>query len=636
MVQTRRLEQSSTEERKIRANLKRMQGDGKYPTTRHAERILKGSSSSDTSDTEEFRPHSNLQSPSQPSQSFSGRVTRSLQSYPNINNDNERHMSDSDASMSSETQILNEAGPYHSTRQNEKFSGIPKKRQNPIRKTRLSLTSTKQASTSEESSISDESSSSEESNDALVQKEQRFKKLLKEKLSRTSRTNAQSRRKLSESDSSDSEIEKKPELIPTKRELPARTIRTPIKYRTPETPPPYRKDSSVQSSVSKDRKVTRSIENSSSVENRSSKGRRATRSTSVHKEINEKPHNDSQAKTTPSKSNSSLQNIQISLTRANCTPEFVRKKRSEETTETSASIESCSDLNQTNSQKETNGRTVECPDRLEELLQALEGSSDSEVETDCEKSMEEKKRREASLTKQLQNNQTSDNLQYVCHVCDQCFKTEESLRSHEELHSGKKNRKCKYCDKTFTRDNDYVNHLRKHNIDLKSLCVNSFKCDICKKLFAYRHVLRRHQLMHENRKDYKCKICNKKFIRSDYLKTHERLRHSKNPYFSCKICHKEFSYKHTKILHERMHTNEKPFKCRICNAAFSRKDYFKKHKTTHEIKRAKFICDDCDEVFVNKFTLQIHIQEHMKIKEIADREDSHVEVIQLFINDDWD
>ena len=75
-----------------------------------------------------------------------------------------------------------------------------------------------------------------------------------------------------------------------------------------------------------------------------------------------------------------------------------------------------------------------------------------------------------------------------------------------------------------------------------------------------------------------------------HLKTHEGGIHLEH---ECDVCSKNFLRKHVLVRHQVLHNKEKTFNCNTCDKAFSRKDYLNIHLLTHENKKQFHTCDAC-------------------------------------------
>lgn len=226
---------------------------------------------------------------------------------------------------------------------------------------------------------------------------------------------------------------------------------------------------------------------------------------------------------------------------------------------------------------------------------------------------------------------------FQCDMCSKSFAHKNSLHLHKRIHSGVKPFHCVECDQSFARSDYYVAHQRKHNIESQSQkSSKGFGCKICNNVFAYKHVLRRHQDMHYNQMNFSCSICDMKFQRKDYLTAHVRVSHAKENLFKCKFCNKVFHYKKSLVIHERRHTGERPYACCFCNKQFMRKDYMQQHQYAHELECDKLTCDFCHTVFKKKCDLRDHILKHLVSKE-SDTEKNSLLVtekdsVRVFIN----
>lgn len=120
------------------------------------------------------------------------------------------------------------------------------------------------------------------------------------------------------------------------------------------------------------------------------------------------------------------------------------------------------------------------------------------------------------------------------------------------------------------------------------------KYDDCNKVYDSRKELRRHKLIHRERK-HVCPIhgCGRGFFEKSKLKRH-MVVHTKKKEYACNMCGKKFGYKANVKTHMRTHTGERPFGCRIkgCNKSFAqasnRNAHEKTHKTPEEQKELAF------------------------------------------------
>lgn len=104
-----------------------------------------------------------------------------------------------------------------------------------------------------------------------------------------------------------------------------------------------------------------------------------------------------------------------------------------------------------------------------------------------------------SFRKELLKHMKEDHIP-TCEICHKTFKSTETLRKHYTIHKQQESFNCPYdgCYKSYTRKSNLNTHIKK--IHLKQ--GEEFKCEICEKIFGYRHTLERHfQEVHENQED---------------------------------------------------------------------------------------------------------------------------------------
>lgn len=87
------------------------------------------------------------------------------------------------------------------------------------------------------------------------------------------------------------------------------------------------------------------------------------------------------------------------------------------------------------------------------------------------------------------------------------------------------------------------------------------------------------------------------------------ISHRTNKLHACKYCDKKFNIKHHLKNHEKTHENDKPFHCKECVRQFINQDALNRHSLVH--KNTEYICDFCQKVYHNKFSLREHLHGHI-------------------------
>ena len=154
--------------------------------------------------------------------------------------------------------------------------------------------------------------------------------------------------------------------------------------------------------------------------------------------------------------------------------------------------------------------------------------------------------------------------------------------------------KCSICHEYTERS-----QIREHLIEHYSGSALSHFCDKCGKSFQASHLLKYHELSHEDPK-FPCDSCQYKGLTKGALKVHIKAVHTRESVQRCDVCFEGFAVQRSLINHMiKKHDGEHKFKCDKCNRIFLTEQRFSLH--TAEIckeeilnKKEKNACDQCN------------------------------------------
>lgn len=121
-----------------------------------------------------------------------------------------------------------------------------------------------------------------------------------------------------------------------------------------------------------------------------------------------------------------------------------------------------------------------------------------------------------------------------------------------------------------------------------------------------------------------CSICEKSFTRQDKLVRHLKEVHDvyklagqeKARSFACPSCNETFSRKETMMRHFQTKHQKSLYTCSVCNKEFSRKDSLQRHMNEVHKEEKRFKCPDCPLTFSRKEILEDHLKKTAKNKEL--------------------
>ncbi|KAF7988488.1 hypothetical protein HCN44_001061 [Aphidius gifuensis] len=179
---------------------------------------------------------------------------------------------------------------------------------------------------------------------------------------------------------------------------------------------------------------------------------------------------------------------------------------------------------------------------------------------------------------------------FKCTVCGQLCSTLKSLKRHSLLHGDKKY-SCTVCEQWFYRPDTLKKHAEKHG-----------------------HGLIRHVSMHKPKAEpVTCGICNKVCASQARLalhqKTHNKPKDKIPREYLCHVCSKVYPSNSSLTYHMRTHTGIKPHVCKICNSRFTTTTSLANHTRIHTGDKP-FVCHVCSAAFAVSSAFRRHMTRH--------------------------
>lgn len=215
--------------------------------------------------------------------------------------------------------------------------------------------------------------------------------------------------------------------------------------------------------------------------------------------------------------------------------------------------------------------------------------------------------RSQDLTKHMYRH---DERNFECEHCHRKFKSRSNLIQHYKIHL--QSFKCEVCDKVFPTQRLYEKHMGRKRCRRKG---EAIRCTMCFKVFKRENSLRNHFRKHSPDKPYFCDLCGRDFQHKEAITRHMEY-HMGNKPLMCPMCPKRFNHKALRKAHLRVHTGERPYSCPYCDKKFSFKHNMERHAERHG-KVKKLVCDICSKQFPRESRLVYHMRCHFEGKPFA-------------------
>ncbi|EFA06347.2 Zinc finger protein 184-like Protein [Tribolium castaneum] len=207
--------------------------------------------------------------------------------------------------------------------------------------------------------------------------------------------------------------------------------------------------------------------------------------------------------------------------------------------------------------------------------------------------------------------------QYKCVTCDEFYASRTKVIKHKqqghEVEGLNPRFICPHCPVAFHRETRFHIHMRKHSEDNRSI-----NCKYCKKTFVspyayYKHCITiNHEKFSPEINDIACEKCGKHFAKRYDLRQHlYRVHNTSKQFVSCQYCNYKTVHKCNMDRHVALHFRKSnQYTCEYCGKNFDSIANLNDHITYNHIQTRQFKCDKCDKSFKRNSELARHQDSH--------------------------
>ncbi|XP_022230698.2 uncharacterized protein LOC111079733 isoform X2 [Drosophila obscura] len=166
---------------------------------------------------------------------------------------------------------------------------------------------------------------------------------------------------------------------------------------------------------------------------------------------------------------------------------------------------------------------------------------------------------------------------------------------------------CKLCKKSFDELGKLVKHeIETHSIGESARLGYEHRCGTCGTTYRTMALLKFHMKRHLNRK-FSCKLCGKDFVHKTELDRHMLAKHATEKSFRCSLdgCRKMFAFKHHLVRHQNASHLKLRHVCSICQKEVKTSLHLRHHMTVHRGLTA-YKCPKCDRTYLRRGALRVH------------------------------